>query len=200
MTSTRVAAVGALCAVALSSCSGSGGEHAVPPAATISTTTTTSVADAQPGLHNADDIAFAYRMRTHDEQAVQLSTIVPTNTTNEQLVALAQQITAEEQPQIQAFTAWLLQWGADPNADPDAGPGGIPGMVDQATLARLQTLNGPGFDKLWLQSMVSNRLGGIDMAQAEVARGQNPDAIAMARSTITTQQTEIDRMKQVLGG
>jgi len=78
--------------------------------------------------------------------------------------------------------------------------GGMPGMVDQPTIDRLRTLNGPDFDKLWLQSMISHHQGAIGMAQAEIAHGQNPDAIALAKSIIATAQAEIDQMKQMLGG
>jgi uncharacterized protein (DUF305 family) len=124
---------------------------------------------------------------------------VPTNTANRQLIALAQKITGEQEPEMQAFTAWLLQWDQNPNAD-NAMHGTMPGMVDQATIDKLHTLNGPDFDKLWLQSMISHHQGAIEMAQAEIAHGQNPDAIGMAKSIITTQQAEIDQMKQMLGG
>ncbi|HUO38878.1 MAG TPA: DUF305 domain-containing protein [Mycobacterium sp.] len=154
---------------------------------------------SQPGLHNSDDVAFAHNMLADYQQTIQLSTMALANTTNQQLLTLAQQITAEQQPQVQAFMALLLQWGEDASAAP-GGQAGIPGMVDQATVDRLRTLNGSDFDKLWLQSMISHELGAVDMAQAEVTRGQNPDAIALARSIITAQQAEIGQMKQMLGG
>jgi uncharacterized protein (DUF305 family) len=48
--------------------------------------------------------------------------------------------------------------------------------------------------------MISHHQGAIEMAQAEVAHGQNPDTITMAKSIITDQQAEIDRMEQMLGG
>jgi uncharacterized protein (DUF305 family) len=50
------------------------------------------------------------------------------------------------------------------------------------------------------KSMISHHQGAIEMAQAEVAHGQNPDTITMAKSIITDQQAEIDRMEQMLGG
>jgi uncharacterized protein (DUF305 family) len=48
--------------------------------------------------------------------------------------------------------------------------------------------------------MISHHQGAIEMAQAEIAHGQNPDPIGMAKSIITTQQAEIDQMKQMPGG
>ncbi len=38
------------------------------------------------------------------------------------------------------------------------------------------------------------------MAKAEIANGQSADLTAMAKSIVTSQQAEIDQMKQMLGG
>ncbi len=203
MTSARVriaVALGALSAVAVvTSCSNSSSMDQHAAHSTMTTPTTTVAAEAQPGANNANDVTFARNMLAHHEQAIQLAAMVPSNTTNQQLIALAQKITGEQEPEIQAFTIWLVQWGQNPNADHGM-HGSMQGMVDQATIDKLQNLNGADFDKLWLQSMISHHQGAIEMAQAEIAHGQNPDAIAMAKSIITTQQAEIDQMKQMLGG
>ena len=74
------------------------------------------------------------------------------------------------------------------------------GMVDDATMARLQTLKGEEFDTLWLESMISHHQGAIEMAKAEVANGQNVDVKGMAQTMVDTQQGEIGQMKQMLGG
>ena len=74
------------------------------------------------------------------------------------------------------------------------------GMVDDATMARLQTLKGEEFDNLWLESMISHHQGAIEMAKAELANGQNVDVKGMAQTMVDTQQGEIGQMKQMLGG
>jgi uncharacterized protein (DUF305 family) len=152
--------------------------------------------------HNADDIAFARNMIPHHEQAVQMAQMVPTNTTNQQVIALANVITTTQIPEVQAFRAWLMQWQAPEGSD-SAGQDshGMPmaGMVDQATLDKLPHLNGAEFDRLWLTSMIDHHRGAIAMAQDEVAHGRNADALYLARSIIATQQAEIDQMKQMLG-
>ena len=107
--------------------------------------------------------------------------------------------------EIQAFNAWLVQWPEGQNSDPAghdaAGHGAtMPGMVDAATMARLQSLTGPDFDRLWLTSMIDHHRGAIAMAQDEIAHGKNPDVIYLARTIIAGQQAEIDQMKQMLGG
>ena len=74
------------------------------------------------------------------------------------------------------------------------------GMVDAPTMAKLGSLNGAEFDTLWLQSMIGHHQGAIEMAKAEIANGENVDAIGMAKTIVDTQQAEIDQMKQMLGG
>jgi uncharacterized protein (DUF305 family) len=187
----RIAAalVALLVAAAGASCSS---DHKSPPAAQ-----TTEQAD-----HNADDIAFARNMVPHHEQAVVLAQMVPTNTTNQQIIDLSTRIINSQVPEIQAFHAWLMQWPDNQNSGHDAGGHGaqMPGMIDQATINKLQSLNGPEFDRLWLTSMIDHHRGAIAMSQDEIAHGKNPDVIYLARTIVTEQQTEIDQMKKMLGG
>jgi uncharacterized protein (DUF305 family) len=74
------------------------------------------------------------------------------------------------------------------------------GMVDEATMSKLKSLNGAEFDKLWLESMISHHQGAIEMAKAEIANGDNVDAKSLAQNIVTTQEGEIGQMKQMLGG
>ncbi len=154
--------------------------------------------------HNADDIAFARNMIPHHQQAVQMAQMVPTNTTNPRVNALADQIITNEAPGIQAFRTFLMQWQDVEGRDSTSTAGGqdIPmaGMVEAATMSRLQSLTGPDFDRLWLTSMIDHHRGAVAMAQDEVAHGRNADVIYLARKIIATQQPEIDQMKQMLGG
>ena len=192
-TSTRIiAGVAALAsAVVVSSCSKTE-DHS---AHASSTTTTTS---EQVAAHNAHDVMFAQMMIPHHQQAVELAALVPDRSTNPAVVKLATTISGEQQPEITAMKALLVQWEVDPGADHSDMP--MDGMVDDATMAKLQSLKGAEFDTLWLQSMISHHQGAIAMAGGEVAAGQSPDMISMAKNIVTAQQAEIDQMKQMLGG
>lgn len=159
----------------------------------------------QPAGYNADDLAFATNMIPHHEQAVELSALVPERSTNPEVKALAEQISAAQEPEIQTMKVLLVQWNENPDAN--AGNGGheghggaMQGMVDDATIARLKTLSGPEFDTLWLESMISHHQGAIEMARAELANGENVDAKRLAQTIVDTQQAEIDQMNQMLRG
>jgi uncharacterized protein (DUF305 family) len=196
----RVAAVLAALAVALfaSSCSSPASDghadhqHGDEPAIS-----------GQPAGYNADDVAFATNMIPHHQQAVELSALVPDRTTNLELIALAKQISGAQQPEIEAMKVFLVQWkegGADPSPGHAGHPNTTAGMVDQATMTKLASLNGTEFDQLWLESMISHHQGAIEMAKSEIANGENVDAKALANNVVTTQEAEIGHMKQMLGG
>ncbi len=153
--------------------------------------------------HNADDVMFAQMMIPHHEQAVELSALVPGRSTDPAVVKLAAAISGEQQPEIDFMKSTLAQWGVDPGQmDHGGGQHGtaMAGMVDEATMDRLEALKGEAFDTLWLQSMIAHHRGAIEMAKAEVEAGSNPEMTALARSISTAQQAEIDEMNQMVGG
>jgi uncharacterized protein (DUF305 family) len=75
---------------------------------------------------------------------------------------------------------------------------GMDGMMSPADMQALQNAQGVEASKLFLTQMVSHHQGAIAMAQNEIANGQFPDAVAMAKSIATSQQKEIDTMNQIL--
>jgi uncharacterized protein (DUF305 family) len=156
----------------------------------------------QPAGYNADDVAFATNMIPHHQQAVELSALVPDRSTNAELIALAEQISAAQQPEIETMKVFLVQWNENPDTNSGhAGHGStMQGMVDAATMTKLESLNGADFDTLWLESMISHHQGAIEMAKAEIANGENVDAIGLAKNIVTAQEAEIGQMKQMLGG
>ncbi|OBF28396.1 DUF305 domain-containing protein [Mycobacterium sp. ACS1612] len=183
-------------ALVLSSCSDSTADH------TDHSKTDEPVITGQPAGYNADDVAFATNMIPHHQQAVDLSALVPGRSTNPQLVDLAKQISAAQQPEIEVMKVLLVQWNENP--DTNSGHGGhstaMQGMVDDATMTKLRSLNGAEFDKLWLDSMISHHQGAIEMAKAEIANGDNVDAKNLAGKIVAAQEAEIGQMKQMLGG
>ena len=193
---TRPAAVLAA-ALLLSSCSSQASDgHGAPPQSDQ------PVITGQPAGYNADDVAFATNMIPHHQQAVDLSALVPDRTTNAELLAMATQISTAQQPEISVMKVFLVQWNENP--DTSSGHTGhgatMQGMVDEVTMTKLKSLNGAEFDKLWLESMISHHQGAIEMAKAEITNGDNVDAKALAKNIVTTQEAEIGRMKQMLGG
>jgi uncharacterized protein (DUF305 family) len=160
-------------------------------------------ADPQSTTHNAADVTFAVKMIPHHQQAVDMSAMVPTHTTNRDLILLAKHISVDQQAQIETLRGLLGQWGEQAALDQSGhdGPGGMAmdGMVDEATMARLPSLTGTPFDVLWLESMIRHHEGAVAMAMPEIEHGENPKAVKMARIIVDWQQLEIGRMNAMLG-
>ena len=156
----------------------------------------------QVAAHNADDVMFAQMMIPHHQQAVEVAAMVPDRSNNPDVIALAAKIAGEQRPEIDTMKALLLQWNVDPNEmSHESGHAGMAmaGMVNDATMVRLDSLKGASFDMLWLQSMISHHQGAIEMAKTEIADGKSADLITLAKNIVAAQQAEIDQMKQMLG-
>ena len=53
----------------------------------------------------------------------------------------------------------------------------------------LDQTQGTAFQEMWLEMMIEHHEGAIEMAELEVASGQNPDAIDLAERIIESQTT-----------
>jgi uncharacterized protein (DUF305 family) len=159
-----------------------------------------STQNTQAPKHNAADVAFAQKMIPHHQQALDMSAMVPSHTTNRDLIVLAKHIALDQQAQIDTLQGLLDQWG-EPAASDHMGHDGMTmdGMVDAATMDRLPTLTGTEFDELWLRSMITHHQGAVAMAEPEIGRGENPTAVKMAKVIVDWQQLEIGRMHAMLG-
>ena len=156
----------------------------------------------QPAAHNAADVAFARNMLPHHQQGVELAAMVSARTANPDLRVIAAHIGADQQAEIQTLNLLLAQWHeqAHPDGGGHAGDEGMPmmGMVDQATINQLQSLDGAAFDTLWAKSMISHHQGAVMMAQDEIAHGQSVDAVHVAALIVEAQQREIAAMTHLI--
>ena len=75
---------------------------------------------------------------------------------------------------------------------------GMDGMMSPAQMDALTTAQGVEASKLFLTGMIAHHQGALTMAQDEIKNGQFPDAIAMAKAILDSQQKEIDTMNQIL--
>src|SRR3954469_17034862 len=87
--------------------------------------------DAQAAKHNAADVTFAQKMVPHHQQALDMAAMVPSRTTNHQLIIMAKHIALDQQAQIDTLQDLLQQWG-EPAAPAHTGHDGMDmdGMVD----------------------------------------------------------------------
>ena len=169
-----------------------------------SSTTIAIPADAN---YNATDVGFAQGMIPHHAQAIEMADLALTNTTNPDVLVLANQIKAAQSPEIEKLSGWLGDWGqtvpSTASGSMDHDMSGTPGMMmdgmmSQADMDRLETSTGTEFDRLWLELMIQHHEGAVKMSKSEVSGGKNPDAIALAEAIISGQQAEITAMELLL--
>lgn len=74
------------------------------------------------------------------------------------------------------------------------------GMSQDEMMTHLNGLSGSEFDTAFLEGMIAHHQGAVEMAEAQLADGENPQALALAEKIITDQESEIAEMQGMLGG
>lgn len=142
------------------------------------------------GGYSSTDLMFAEMMIPHHQQALVMSALAPTRSTNAEVLALAAEISAAQEPEIEQ----MKSWGA--TGEEHAGHQ-MDGMLSDDELAALEAASGTDFDRLFLEGMIKHHQGAIDMAQMVLA-SENAEARTLGENIVTTQQAEIERMQELL--
>ncbi|WP_259346280.1 DUF305 domain-containing protein [Curtobacterium sp. ME26] len=150
--------------------------------------------------HNDQDVMYAQMMLPHHKQAVEMSDMllakgsgVDTGVTD-----LAKQIKAEQSPEINQLTSWLKGWD-EPTESKHSGMGhSMSGMMSDSDINDLDQASAKDAAKLYLEQMVQHHKGAVDMAKTEVDKGKNTDAVAMAKSIVSSQTEQITQMQDKL--
>ena len=142
------------------------------------------------------DIMFAQMMIPHHQQAVDMSTLAETRSTNPEILALAKQIKDAQAPEIKQMTSWIESSGAGMDLGHDMGMGG---MLTEEQMTALGKAQGAEFDKLYLEGMIGHHQGALQMAKM-IEDSNNAEAKTLAANIVKSQSAEIEKMKQMLAG
>ena len=150
------------------------------------------------------DVAFMQGMIGHHGQAVEMTTMLPSRTSSEDMKKLAQRIEISQTDEIKMMQDWL-RVRAQPLPDPHAmhihGAMLMPGMLSAEEMERLAEAKGAGFDRLFLEGMIKHHGGALTMVTALFATpgaGQDSEIYAFASDVDADQRMEIDRMGAML--
>ncbi len=197
ISSTVVAAAIALAGCSAGTDSGSmpGMDHSGSSAGSASTSAAASATMAG-AEYNSADTTFARMMTPHHLQAVDMSTVLLTKQgIDPQVSALATKIKAAQAPEIEKMTGWLAAW-KEPAAM--SGMSGMTGTMSDEEMKRLDAAQGAEAAKLYLSQMITHHEGAVEMAKTEVIDGKNADAVALAKSIVSAQESEIKEMQDLL--
>jgi len=180
---------------------------------------TASSTAPMPGEVSAE-AGFARDMQVHHGQAVEMALLVRDRSDDPEIRLLALDIaTAQAQQQGQMF-AWLAIWGlpqtssepemdwlSRPVIDGSAGHEGhgghtpgepMPGVASFERMQALQNATGVEAERFFLELMIAHHQGGVDMADAVIARSGNPQVTTLARGMVQLQSKELDYMSELL--
>jgi uncharacterized protein (DUF305 family) len=201
MNKTRFILQGAALAglIALAGCASNPASDSMPG---MDHGSTTAPANSSTAEHNEADTMFAQMMIPHHTQAVEMSDAVLAKKDMPAAVTdLATKIKAAQAPEIDKMTAWLKSWNESATTAAN-GHGGhnMDGMLSDAELQRLDGAQGTEAAKLFLTHMIAHHEGAVTMAQTETSQGKNPEAVQLSKDIVTSQEQEIQEMKDLLAG
>lgn len=165
-------------------------------------------------LDNSAEAGFARDMQTHHGQAVEMSLLINDRTTDPHVKIMAKDIATGQQHQSGQMFAWLQLWGLSPTGSrpPMAWMGSdhhgataasgesvpMPGMASAADLKRLTDARGVAADRIFLTLMIAHHKGGVQMADAVLARSDREEVVTLAHSMVVAQTSEIATMQKML--
>ncbi len=151
------------------------------------------------------DTDFMQGMIMHHSQAVEMTALIPSHTTNEAVRALGRRISTSQSDEIKLMRRWLEARGestsmAMPNMPGMAMPL-MPGMLSAEQMAALRQARGAEFDRLFLSGMIQHHGGALTMVKdlfETPGSGQDADVFNFATDIDNTQRAEIKLMQKML--
>lgn len=175
----------------------------------------------EPGNTSAE-AGFLRDMQVHHEQAVQMSMLVRDRTDDEAVRLMAYDIALAQSQQAGQMYGWLVEWGL-PQASPEPNmtwmtrpaldgsahehegaasahnPGDpMPGLATFDEIQQLKALSGEEAERLYLELMIEHHRGGVEMAEAVLARSNYDSVVRLAEGMVAVQDSEIEVMQQML--
>lgn len=147
------------------------------------------------GFNNAD-IMFMSMMIVHHDQAIEMAELASNRTDNEDILALAENISEAQSRENELMAGWLQEAGYRAPEDGHR----MAGMATQDEMDQLRNSTGQEFDRLFSRLMIDHHEGGIQMARSFSQRGRNPELLDLEQQMIATQQTEIEKMQRWRSG
>jgi POT family proton-dependent oligopeptide transporter len=155
-------------------------------------------------LYTGAEIRFMEGMIVHHAQALEMTALLSSRTSNEDIRMLAKRIELSQADEIRMMSDWLKVQGVsllDPDAHHHHDATLMPGMLTGGELRRLAEAKGDDFDRLFLEFMIKHHEGALVMVDelfAAAGAGQQSDVFAFASDVDADQRMEIDRMGAML--
>jgi uncharacterized protein (DUF305 family) len=165
---------------------------------------------APPPKLSHEDIEFMRGMIMHHAQAVEMTALIPSHTTNEKVRALGRRISLSQSDEIKFMRSWLENRGEPtsmamaemPGMDMSGSPMALmPGMLTEQQMVALRNARDGEFDRLFLAGMIQHHGGALVMVKDlfdSSGAGQDADVFEFATDVDNTQRAEIRLMQELL--
>jgi uncharacterized protein (DUF305 family) len=150
------------------------------------------------------DVRFMQGMIGHHAQALEMTALLSTRTSSEDMRKLAMRIEVSQADEIKMMQHWLEARGQavpGPHAMHVHGATLMPGMLTPEEMERLAQAKGAEFDRRFLEGMIKHHGGALTMVTdlfATPGAGQEAEMFAFASDVDADQRMEIERMAAML--
>jgi len=139
----------------------------------------------------------------HHAQAVEMVELLKTRAAHPEMQALGKRIELSQEDEIKMMQAWLTARGQmAPEQHAHHGEHMMmPGMLMPEQMQQLAAVNGPEFDKLFLQGMIAHHQGALTMVEELMKKpgaAQESEVFGFVSDVVADQTAEIDRMSGML--
>ncbi len=158
--------------------------------------------------YSETDVRFVQSMIPHHGQALQMTGLVASRTTNTDITQMSLRMEVSQRDEIVQMEGWLRDRGEGIPSSDEHGHGSslgptelMPGMLNEAEFAELEAASGVEFDRLFLQYMTRHHEGALQMVADLLASddgGQSPEVNQLALHIDSDQRIEISRMNGLL--
>ncbi|OKH36171.1 DUF305 domain-containing protein [[Phormidium ambiguum] IAM M-71] len=149
------------------------------------------------------DLRFINAMTLHHQGAVEMAKEAQQKSTRPQIKTLANDIIKAQNKEISQLKQWRQAWY--PNAgDKPMAHNAQTGQMMEMSSDQMKEMMMSGdlgaanteFDLRFINAMIPHHQGAITMAQDALSKSKRPEIKQLAQEIITSQQKEIDQMKQ----
>jgi uncharacterized protein (DUF305 family) len=154
--------------------------------------------------YTAADVQFMQGMISHHAQALEMTALIASRSTREDMRKLGLRIELSQEDEIKMMQGWLRarnEEAPDVHAHHAHGATLMPGMLTPQEMGRLGEASGTAFERLFLELMIKHHQGALIMVEdllSQPGAGQDSDIFAFTSDITADQSMEIDRMGAML--
>lgn len=156
-----------------------------------------------------DDVEFMQGMIVHHAQAVEMTALIESRTSNRDIWLLGERISKSQSDEIDFMKRWLESRGEPVSSRSGShahghgsGPAALmPGMLSPKQMDALRKAKGAEFDRLFLSGMIQHHEGALIMVKHLFERpgtGQDAELFSFAADVDSGQRAEIRSMQTLL--